>query len=295
MRILVLGKNGQLGQSINKLINIEFKSKYNPNFNEFVFVGREELDLNNKNSIDNYFNNNDKFDIIINCAAYTAVDKAEQEQEIANQVNHLAVEQLARIANQQKSKLIHVSTDYVFNGENNSPYIESDKAIPINIYGKTKLDGELAIQKQMSENAIIIRVSWLYSEFGGNFVNTMLNIGRKRDKISVISNQIGSPTYAIDLTKALMRIIVSDKFVKDFNSEVYHYCSLGSCSWYDFAKSIFKYKDINCKVVPIHDKDWPHDAKRPKYSALSNNKIQKKFNLKIKDWKLSMHTCLDKM
>jgi dTDP-4-dehydrorhamnose reductase len=207
MRILVTGKNGQLGKSINKIVYThKCKNNYQQD-NEFIFVGREELDLSNNSSIINYFDNHDKFDIIINCAAYTAVDKAEEEQELVNQVNHLAVKQLAGIAKEQKAKLIHISTDYVFDGESDKPYIETDKTNPINVYGKTKLAGEKVLQTVMPMNAIIIRTSWLYSEYGNNFVSTVLRLGKERDELNIVSDQIGSPTYATDLAGAILEII----------------------------------------------------------------------------------------
>jgi dTDP-4-dehydrorhamnose reductase len=207
MRILVTGKNGQLGRSIYKIVNTDTKIDNNQSSNEFIFVGREELDLSSKSSISHYFDYHDKFDIIINCAAYTQVDKAEQEVELANQINHLAVKQLANIANEQKAKLIHISTDYVFDGESNKSYTETDETNPINVYGKTKLAGEKALQAVMPMNALIIRTSWVYSEYGNNFVNTMLRLGKERDELNVVSDQIGSPTYANDLAVAILEII----------------------------------------------------------------------------------------
>ncbi len=185
MKILVTGKNGQLGKSINKMI------VNNKRDNEFVFVGREELDQSKKYSITSYFENNN-FDIIVNCAAYTAVDKAEEEKELADQVNHLSVAQLAEIANKQQAKLIHISTDYVFDGESIEPYLESDPTRPINTYGKTKLAGEKAVLNLMSRNAVIIRTSWVYSEYGNNFVHTILKLGKDRDKLNIVDDQVGS-------------------------------------------------------------------------------------------------------
>ena len=293
MRILVTGKNGQLGQSINKLINIEAKTKYNPNSNEFIFVGREELDLSSKSSIDNYFNNNDNFDIIINCAAYTAVDKAEEEQELANQVNHLAVGQLARIANQQKAKLIHISTDYVFDGDGDNPYSETDKTSPINIYGKTKLAGEKALQEIMPTNAIIIRTSWVYSEYGNNFVKTMLRLGKEKDEISVVSDQIGSPTYATDLAEAILTIVNNKNCLdKQQSTEVYHYSNEGRISWYDFAREIFRIAKIDCKVNPITTNQYPIPAKRPKNTLINKDKISHRFNIDIFDWRKAIESCI---
>ena len=213
MRILVTGKNGQLGRSIHKIVNTDTKIDNNQSSNDFIFVGRENLDLSSEKNISHYFKNN-KFDIIINCAAYTAVDKAEQEEEeeLANQINHLAVKQLASIANKQQVRLIHISTDYVFDGDSNKPYIETDTPNPINVYGRTKLAGEKALQTVMPMNALIIRTSWLYSEYGNNFVKTMLKLGKERDELNVIIDQIGSPTYATDLAKAILEIIQNKEF-----------------------------------------------------------------------------------
>ena len=206
MRILVTGKNGQLGRSIQKIVDTDSKIDNNQNYDDFIFVGREDLDLSSESSITHYFDNN-KFDIIINCAAYTAVDKAEEEQDLANQVNHLAVKQIAQIAKNQQARLIHISTDYVFDGESEKPYIETDETSPINVYGRTKLAGEQALQEVMPTDALIIRTSWVYSEFGNNFVKTMLRLGRERDELSVVSDQIGSPTYATDLANVILKII----------------------------------------------------------------------------------------
>ena len=295
MRILVTGKNGQLGQSINKLINIETKIENNPNSNKYTFVGREELDLSSESSISHYFDNNNKFDIIINCAAYTQVDKAEQEAELANQVNHLAVKQLASIANEQQAKLIHVSTDYVFDGESDKPYTETDKTNPINVYGKTKLAGEKALQAVMPTNAIIIRTSWVYSEYGNNFVKTMLRLGKERDELNVVSDQIGSPTYAADLANAILDIVQNIEFKEvGRKTQVYHYSNAGKVSWYDFAKEIFKIAEVSCKVNPITTQQYPTPAQRPKNTLMNKAKIAKTFSVGISDWKESLKTCIKK-
>ena len=252
MRILVTGKNGQLGRSIHKLVNTDTKIDNNQSSNEFIFVGREELDLSSESGISHYFDNNNKFDIIINCAAYTQVDKAEQEVELASQINHLAVKQLASIANKQKAKLIHISTDYVFDGESDKPYIETDKTSPINVYGRTKLAGEQALQAVMPMNALIIRTSWVYSEYGNNFVSTMLRLGKERDELNIVSDQIGSPTYATDLASVILEIIKNKEFrEEDQATQIYHYSNEGEISWYEFAKEIFKIAKIDCKVNPI--------------------------------------------
>jgi dTDP-4-dehydrorhamnose reductase len=293
MRILVSGKNGQLGRSIHKLVNTDTKIDNNQSSNEFIFVGREELDLSSESGISHYFDNNNKFDIIINCAAYTQVDKAEQEVELASQINHLAVKQLASIANKQKAKLIHISTDYVFDGESNQPYIETDIPNPINVYGKTKLAGEKALQTVMPTNAIIIRTSWVYSEYGNNFVKTMLRLGKERDELSVVSDQIGSPTYATDLAGAILEIIKNKEFrEEDQATQIYHYSNEGEISWYDFAQEIFKIAEVNCKVNPITTQQYPTPAKRPRNTLMNTNRIAETFSINTPDWKESLDSCI---
>jgi dTDP-4-dehydrorhamnose reductase len=294
MRILVTGKNGQLGRSIHKVVNIT--NSGNQLSNEFIFVGREELDLSDENNINNYFYNNGKFDVIINCAAYTAVDRAEEEQALANQVNHLAVKQLATVANRQKAKLISLSTDYVFDGESDKPYAEKDEVNPINVYGKTKLAGEDSIQKIMPTDAIIIRTSWVYSEYGNNFVSSMLKLGKERSELSVVNDQIGSPTYAADLVEMILTIIDHESFRRmGQKTQIYHYSNAGKCSWYEFAKEIFSLKKIECRVSPITTDQYKTLARRPKYSLLDKKKIEKKFSIKLKHWKDSLSTCLNRV
>jgi dTDP-4-dehydrorhamnose reductase len=293
MKILVTGKNGQLGSSIHKLVNTDTKIDNNQSSNEFIFVGRKELDLSSESGISHYFDNNDRFNVIINCAAYTTVDKAEKDQELANQVNHLAVKQLAEIANKQQTKLIHISTDYVFDGERSKPYIEMDAVNPINVYGKTKLSGEKALQEAMPNNAIIIRTSWVYSEFGNNFVKTMLRLGKERDELNVVSDQIGSPTYATDLAGAILEIIKKKEFrEEDQATQIYHYSNEGEISWYDFTKDIFKIAKTNCKVNPITTQQYPTPAKRPKNTLMNKNKIIEKFGVKNANWKEPLNTCI---
>ena len=294
MKILVTGKNGQLGRSIQKLVNTDTKIDNNQSFNEFIFIGRGELDLTSESSTNHYFNSNDKFDIIINCAAYTAVDKAEEEQDLANQINHLAVKQLAQIAKNQQAKLIHISTDYVFDGESNKSYTEADETNPINVYGKTKLAGEKALQAIMLTNAIIIRTSWVYSEYGNNFVKTMLNLGKERDELNVVSDQIGSPTYATDLAETILKIIDNKNYQnKEQLTEIYHYSNEGEISWYDFTKEIFKLAKIDCKVSPITTEQYPTPAKRPKSTLMDKEKIVEKFSIKTSYWKETLCSCIN--
>ena len=286
MKILVTGKNGQLGKSIHTIVT------NNEQTDEFVFVGREGLDLSSTDSITSYFNHNN-FDIIINCAAHTAVDKAEEEAVLANQINHLAVAQLALIAKTQQAKLIHVSTDYVFDGESDKPYTETDATNPINVYGKTKLAGEQALKEIMPTDAIIIRTSWVYSEYGNNFVKTMLRLGKERDELNVVSDQIGSPTYATDLAEVILEII-NDKDCQDKDrlTEIYHYSNEGEISWYEFAKEIFELSGIQCSVSPITTEQYPTPAKRPKNTLMNKDKIAETFSVNIADWKESLNTCM---
>ena len=293
MRILVTGKNGQLGQSLHKVLSASAKIDNNDGSNEFIFVGRKELDFSNDSNINHYFSSNNKFDIIINCAAYTAVDKAEEEPELANKINHLAVKKIAEIANKQKSKLIHISTDYVFDGESDKPYTETDTTNPINIYGKTKLAGEKALQDTMSTNAIIIRTSWLYSEFGNNFVNTMLKLGKEQDELNIVNDQIGSPTYATDLAEIILHIIKTKGFKgAGQTTQIYHYSNKGKCSWHEFAKEIFKIVEVSCKVNPIATQQYPTPANRPMNTIMSTDKIIQKFNINIIPWQESLARCL---
>jgi len=289
MKILVTGKNGQLGKSIQNIITGNEKNS------EFVFVGREALDLSSQYSIINYFNNN-SFDIIINCAAYTAVDKAEKEVELANYINHLAINKIAEISNRQEIKLIHISTDYIFDGISEKAYLESDDPSPLNIYGKSKLAGEVAVCAAMKKNAIIIRTSWLYSEHSNNFVDTILRKAQKFDELNVISDQFSSPTNASDLAKVIIQIINHKKF-RDYDqlTQIYHYSSYGVCSWFEFAREILELANIDCQVNPIETKDYLTAARRPKYSLLNTDKIVKSFDLEIPFWKDSLKAYIDNL
>ena len=282
MRILVTGKNGQLGKSINSIVN------QNSQDNEFIFIGQKDLDFSKKNGITNYFENN-YFDIFINCAAFTDVDKAEEERVLADKINHVAVEELAKVVIKQNAKLIHISTDYVFDGEGTKLYKETDITNPINVYGKTKLAGEQVVQKIMKTNAIILRTSWLYSKYGNNFVITMLRLGKELDELSIVNDQIGSPTCADDLARLILEIIVNKKFFKkNQTTQIYHFSNIGECSWYEFANEIFKLANIKCKTIPISSYQYQKPARRPKMSLMSKNKITKISGFKNNDWKTSL-------
>lgn len=291
MRILVIGKNGQLGRSIYEIVNKTNDDVQPPN--EFIFVGRKELDLSSNTSIINYFNDHNKFDIIINCAAFTAVDLAEQEQGIANQINNLAVKQLAQIANEQKMKLVHISTDYVFDGMGRKPYKETDKTNPINVYGKTKLAGEQALHEIMPTDAMIIRTSWVFSEFGNNFLKTILKLGKERKELNVVNDQIGSPTYATDLASLILEIIKDKDYLnKKQYTEIYNYSNKGKLSWYDFTREILKIAKVDCKVNPITTHQYQTLAQRPKNTVMSKDKIIEEFEVEILDWKESLQVCI---
>lgn len=283
--ILVTGSSGQLGQSIKK-IAVNYSSY------DFIFATRSNLDLSDNQSINSFFQNK-SIDLIINCAAYTAVDKAESDEVLADKINHLAVKQLAEIALEKDIKLIHISTDYVFNGMQFRPYIETDVVSPQSIYGETKLNGEQALQEIMQHNALIIRTSWVYSSFGNNFVKTMLKLGNDRESLNVIFDQVGTPTYAQDLASTIMAIVTSANFNQDkLPTDIFHYSNEGVCSWYDFSKAIFELADIQCNISPIETKDYPTPAARPHYSLLNKTKIKHVYNLTIPYWKDSLQQCL---
>ena len=285
--ILVTGSNGQLGSSIKDLVSGHSGS-------QFTFVDVQDLDLTKPEAIQAFFDK-DHFDIIINCAAHTAVDKAESEPELANQINHLAVKQLAEIAKQQDITLIHISTDYVFNGQSYKPYAETNLTEPPSVYGVTKLKGEQAFL-DIKPTGCIIRTSWVYSEFGNNFVKTMQRLGKERDSLNVIFDQIGSPTYAGDLAKVILAIVESVTLNEiDSENKIFHFSNEGVCSWYDFAKAIFELSGIQCEVNPIVTKDYPAPATRPHYSLLNKAKIKQTFNLSIPYWKDSLKTCIKRL
>lgn len=286
IRILVIGKNGQLGKSLYKLVE---KRK---DYDIFTFVGRQTLDFSDDANIKHYFEKN-LFNIIINCAAYTQVDKAEEEFEIANQINNLSVSALAKVAKKQNAKLIHISTDYVYDGTCKKPYFEKDCARPINAYGITKFHGELAIINTLVFNALIIRTSWVYSEFGNNFVKTILRLGKEREEINVVDDQVGSPTNAYDLASAILKIIDNKDYQnKNQPTEICHFSNEGVTSWYGFAKEIFEIAEISCKINPIKTSQYPTPAKRPLNTSMNKEKISKIFDIHVKPWKESLKTSL---
>ena len=275
--ILVTGGKGQLGSELRDL------ALNHPNYN-FFFTDRSQLDITNHAAVDAFITKNE-IDTLINCAAYTAVDKAESEPDLANAINHLAVKNMAEVAKAQQIKLVHISTDYVFDGRSHKPYVETDATNPQSVYGQTKLDGELAIQAVNPANSIIIRTSWVYSKFGDNFVKTMLRLAETRNELSVVADQIGSPTNAADLAKAILTVLPQ---IENNFPEIYHYSNEGVCSWHDFAKAIFEIKELSIRVNPIESSQYPTAAKRPFFSVLSKQKIKNTFKLHIPNWKYSL-------
>jgi len=278
--ILVTGSNGQLGSELKELER-DF-SQHN-----FIFTDIAELDLTKSDVVSSFIIDN-KVEVCINCAAYTAVDNAEDDQELALLVNSAAVKNLAIACKNANARLIHISTDYVFDGTNHMPYVETDAPSPNSYYGFSKLEGEKSVTNNI-DNFVIIRTSWLYSSFGNNFVKTMIRLGKERDELGVVVDQIGTPTAAADLAFAIMSTVESNK------TGIYHYSNQGVISWYDFAVSIMDICNLNCKVKPIESKDFPAKANRPFYSVLNKAKISNDFNLDIPYWLDSLKVMIGKL
>lgn len=282
MNILITGCNGQLG---NELQLLEAKYQQHTFFNTDV----NELDITNQLAVDDYVFRN-QIDCVINCAAYTAVDKAEEQKELCTTLNTVAPSYLAAAVEKRGGSMIQISTDYVFDGTHSTPYVETDTPAPNSVYGCTKLAGELGVTK-FCKKSIVIRTAWLYSTFGNNFVKTMLRLGRERKELGVVADQIGSPTYAADLAAAIMTIV--EKGVKP---GVYHYTNEGVASWYDFTKAIHRMAGIkDCNVKPIHTSDYPTAATRPAYSVLDKKKITDDYQLTVPHWEEALQRCMDSL
>ena len=279
VNVLVTGANGQLGRSIKKQEN-QWPSL------KFIYTDSKTLDITNPNAVTAFFKKH-TIAYCINCAAYTAVDQAEKDQDQAFKINALGPKYLALACKAGNAVLIHISTDFVFDGSKTSPYTENDTPQPINVYGQTKLQGEDFIA-QTTERYFIVRTSWLYSEYGHNFVKTMLRLSKTRSEINVVNDQVGSPTYAGDLATAVLKIIDS----KTTQYGLYHYSNTGETSWYGFAKTIFKLAGIDVKLNPITSAQYPTLAKRPKYSVLKNDKLLEQFNIKAPRWESSLKKTL---
>jgi len=283
--ILVTGANGQLGNELRILSN-EYTQW------QFLFTDVEELDITSKTALTQFFQTN-KINYIINCAAYTAVDKAEQETDFARKINKDAVKLLGQMATQYQARLLHVSTDYVFDGTAYCPYREDDETNPTSAYGRTKLEGEKSVYP--SDNVVVVRTSWLYSEFGNNFVKTVLRLADSHPQLRIVADQVGTPTYAYDLAKALLQIIEHSETSGQFQHGIYHFSNEGVASWYDFAITILEIAGIEKEVIPIRTEDFPTPATRPFYSVLDKTKIKTNFNLSIPHWKQALTVCMKNM
>jgi dTDP-4-dehydrorhamnose reductase len=280
--ILITGANGQLGKEL-QVASVDY-----PQY-EFIFLSKNELPINERDKVLEFFESAQP-SFCINCAAYTAVDKAESERENAFLINAESVSILASACRSFNTKLIHISTDYVFDGNSSTPLKEDDLTNPVNVYGESKLKGEELAFKE-NANTIVIRTSWVYSEFGNNFVKTMIRLMKERDSINVVDDQIGSPTYAADLAEAILEIINSNKFVPG----IYNYSNEGEISWYEFAILIKGMINSNCAVNPLPSSQYPTPAKRPHFSLLDKAKIISVYSLKIKDWRESLAFCIAKI
>ena len=283
MKILVTGANGQLGRELRNVLESEIPGKA-------IYTDIAELDLTDAKGVDDFFKKND-ISHVVNCAAYTAVDKAEEEKLECAAININAVKNLANAADAIGAKIIHISTDYVFDGTAHRPYKESDKVNPISQYGTTKRKGETALLA-LAPESIIIRTSWLYSPYGNNFVKTMLRLGVEQSKIKVVSDQIGTPTYALDLARAIYMVLMSHQWVEG----IFHFSNEGVCSWYDFAKSIHRIARIDkCEIKPIPTEEYPTAASRPFYSVLDKTRIKATYGVKAPYWEDSLIECIKRI
>jgi dTDP-4-dehydrorhamnose reductase len=280
MKVLVIGSDGQLGLEFQKISN-SYDSL------SWVFSTIKTLDLLKLDTI-SFFLNNINPSVIVNCAAYTNVDKAETESKLANTINYKAVDIISKWTNENNKKLIHISTDYVFDGLSKLPFSENSITNPVNEYGRSKLKGEQVCLNN-DPSSIIIRTSWLYSSFGKNFVKTMIELMKKNKSVKVVNDQIGSPTYAYDLAIVIIEIIMNSKN----KSGLFHYSNEGETSWFEFARSIKELYNLDCKIIGVSSKEFKTLAKRPKYSLLNKSKIKTTFNLEIPDYKQSLKNCID--
>ena len=279
MKVLVTGANGQLGSALRRVLDREMPG-------EAIYTGREDLDLTDAAAVE-VFMRDREVTHVVNCAAYNAVDRAEEEKRECALVNTDAVKNLAAAADLLGAKIIHLSTDYVFDGTNHRPYRESDKVNPISQYGTTKRKGETSLLA-LAPESIIIRTAWLYSDTGHNFVRTMLAMAEKQDRIRVVCDQIGTPTYARDLANAILAVLKSHQWV----AGIYHFTNEGAASWYDFAKAIFRIAGKDVNVVPIPTEDYPTPASRPAYSILDRSRIKATYGVEIPHWEEALADCI---
>lgn len=274
MKVAVLGGTGQVGGELKRI------------YPGAIYPGRKEIDLSSEKSVDSYFKDQ-KVDLVVNCAAYTLVDKAESESELCHTINARSLEWISRYA----QKIVHFSTDYVFDGKNFKPYLETDSINPINAYGSSKASGEEILLKHCP-NAVILRTSWVYSDLGKNFVKTILNLSKQKEEITVVSDQIGSPTSASDLAK-----LVGSHAIErwQFRPGIYHFSNEGVASWYDFAWEVVRLSGSQCRVIPVPSERYPTAAKRPSYSVFSKEKIKSELGISIPHWKTSLEETLKKI
>lgn len=283
MKILVTGANGQLGRELRNILESEIPG-------QSIYTDVSELDLTDSKAVDLFFKQNE-ISHVVNCAAYTAVDRAEEEKLECASININAVKNLAIAADSIGAKIIHISTDYVFDGTAHRPYKESDKVNPISEYGTTKRKGETALLA-LAPESIIIRTSWLYSPHGNNFVKTMMRLGEERPEIKVVCDQIGSPTYALDLAKAIYKVLTSHQWVEG----IFHYSNEGVCSWYDFTKAIHRVAGIKgCNVCPIPTEEYPTAATRPFFSVLDKSRIKATYGTTVPYWEDSLIDCINRI
>lgn len=282
MNILITGANGQLGNEMRRVSAVSS--------NHYIFTDVAELDITNPDAIRKMVNDN-HIEIIVNCAAYTNVDKAEDDYEMADLLNNKAVEYLAAAAKEVDATLIHVSTDYVFQGDRNIPCCEDWETNPLGVYGKTKLAGEQSLQR-VGCKYLIFRTAWLYSSFGKNFVKTMQQLTAERDSLKVVFDQVGTPTYARDLADVIFKVIEEELFDKQ---GIYHFSNEGVCSWYDFAKEICALSGNTCDIQPCHSDEFPSKVKRPHFSVLDKTKLKSAFNINVPYWKDSLIKCINEL
>jgi len=284
LKILITGSKGQLGNEL-KLLEKKFPAY------QFTFTDVEELDITDMQAVSEYFNGMHP-DVVLNCAAYTAVDKAEQEPDLALKINSLAVRNLSNACGEFNALLIHISTDYIFGGKGYRPYIETDTPEPESSYARSKYAGETQMLSSC-QNGLIFRTSWLYSSFGNNFVKTIMKYGKERGKLNVVFDQIGCPTYARDLASAILQVI--PRLEGHEGVEIFHYANEGVASWYDFARAIISFSAIPCVITPVETKDYPLPAPRPFYSVLNKTRFKERFGIGIPYWKDSMEECIIKL
>lgn len=281
--VLITGANGQLGSELKEICQT--------NHRRFYFTDAAELDITQIEQIRTYCLDK-KIDTIVNCAAYTQVDKAEDDAQMANLVNNIATLHLATVCRELEALLIHVSTDYVFDGEGNTPYMETDPTNPLGVYGKTKLEGEKAIE-QINCRHIIIRTSWLYSSYGHNFVKTIKKLSAEREELKVVFDQVGTPTYAGDLANVILQLL--ERNDEQIKQGIYHYSNEGVCSWYDFAVEINRIAKHQCNIQPCHSDEFPTKVRRPNYSVLDKTNIKKTYQITIPHWIDALNKCMLKL